>query len=578
MSTNDTSSKINAMVPAGQASKAPAKYRFGSTNALGQTAQQQPTQPNHPVEAVQVTVNEKAKKQHADIANRVRQALKKRQSERVANTHLHKSSMDKTKADIVEVVINNIREEFMEDVREQVYSEFEPTIALWKTIVETTLRDEVRPEIQKEVIAKMRNEVKEGSDGWKALKSKIEQDQELVKAQIKAKMTSEIHQDLHEREYQGMKETLRKEMENQLKEELKKEVKAELKDEMRDEVRKDLRKEFLEKLATPEPGVDNEAHLPALDNVRAAQTEDPNNSDHHVENEQGDLATGFQNGASSPVMESVEQDLPEEYVSQLGRPHDYEQVLDRHFSPVRSPRNPAGSSGRNFDPVRNIFNPGMKRRYDDDADGDRSGNEFNADTVRERKRARPDNSNECQRRINRAPSHLTPPCRNPQGRSVPPRAPKSTGRGPKQVQYTSQTEHDNGAVTDTTHRDNNEQGSPPIKIEPVDFGLGNRIPDTGRSYGGYHPEAQDEEGFGHYQGPIVYLAETLPDPYKNHRGEVAGYGSEGLYDKDDDSQQDLADHEDAEGEGETTLVEPPDDDEEYEEYGPPSPPSPTLLS
>ena len=233
------------------------KYAFGVTNTLTPFQQQGVASHDDAATELKAAAEKDASSNVAlgeglqktpnkdSIAYRVRQRLETQHSKRAVAERIQKSH-EAMKDSILDAAINHIRQQYEDEVREQVYAECEPTVGSWQNLVEGMLRKEMRAEVEKGMIAEAHREMEEwGSAKWQKLRAEMETEREKVKAEKRAKMAEEIKAQLYE-EYGKMYEVEKAKMEQEVRAELRQKAIEELKKELAHPVRKQMRKKLAE--------------------------------------------------------------------------------------------------------------------------------------------------------------------------------------------------------------------------------------------------------------------------------------------------------------------------------------------
>ena len=517
MPNNSKDPKATSMSTADKSLAGQPKYWFGSTNSVGGTASAV-FQPD------QSTVNASANAFVKTISSRVRSDLEEIEARRLADESVQVTSTGNANMDLIAAVVKNIREEFMRDVRDKVYADYEGTVTVWKDRVEKALRAELRDEVRQDVIKVFK---KKGSKEFNELSEEVRMEMEAVKADLKDQMTRDIQEEL-----QRGQATMRAEMEKKhkanLKNQLRSEVRAELKREMRRSVKKQMRQSILRKLAQsdsePDSADDLEDEPPAV----AVSTEiiqaHLNNGHHLADHQDQAPAQSTQappSAGDAPTTRGLTANVPPSRIT-----------------------SPADSS----------TTASSERR------SKRKSEELEDETESEAAQ---------RKRIQYGPyspsadyTYLYPPASPTRGHlrhraakfgdrhsKLPAAVQQSTAGQSRFISYSSQS-----PVDETNYRRGRAaqrykqeyQASPP----PVNY-----IVD----------DVHGEDPLINDHRPSGYLAEVMraEDPYANYTGEIASYGAEGFREEESDSQQSCEEPADRqwppdmgyEGDDEPTLVE-----------------------
>ena len=227
------------------------KYTFGVTNSLAPTPPQgAPLQDNATSSNVGAETHsglgvQKAPKKDS-IEYIVRQQLEAQQSKRVPSKESHAALKD----NILDTVIDHIRQQYEEEVRNAVYAECEATVGAWKTIVEKNLKKEMRAGVEKRMITDAREAMENvGSTERRKLQDELESERQKVKAEMRAEMVAETKAQLYQEEYGKIYDAEKKKMETHIQADLRQEAIAELKKEWAHPVRKEMRRKFAQAVA-----------------------------------------------------------------------------------------------------------------------------------------------------------------------------------------------------------------------------------------------------------------------------------------------------------------------------------------
>ena len=516
MPTNSKDPETNSMSTAEKPLAGQPKYCFGSTNRVGGAASAV-FQPN------QSTVNASANAFIKTISSRIRSDLEEIEAKRLADESVQITSTGNANMDLIAAVVKNIRQEFMRDVREKVYADYEGTVMVWKDRVERALRVELREEVRKDVIKVFK---KKGSKEFNELSEEVRKEMEAVKADLKAQMTRDIQEEL-QRGQVTMRAELEKKHKANLKNQLRSEVRVELKREMRHSVKKQMRQSILRKLAQsdsePDSADDLKEQPPAvavsIDPIQAHLT-----NGHHLADHQD------QAPAQSTQAPPSAGDAPTTRGSTANVP------------PSRIPS-----------PADSLTTASSERR------SKRKSEELEDETGSEAAQ---------RKRIQYGPyspsadyTNFYPPPSPTRGH-LRPRAAKSGGRrskSPAAVQRPS--------AGRSRFISNSSQSS----VDEVNHRRGRAAQRYKQEYQASPPpmnyifDVHGEDPFANDHRPSGYLAEIMraEDPYANYTGEIASYGTEGLREEESGSQQSWEEPADRqwppdtgyEGDDEPTLVE-----------------------
>ena len=532
MPINSEDPKTNSMPTAETPLTGKPKYCFGSTNRIGGAASAvfQPSQS---------TVNASSNAFVKTISSRVRSELEEIEAKRLADESVNVTSTGNADMDLIAAVVKNIRQEFMRDVREKVYADYEGTVIVWKDRVEKVLRAELRQEVRKDVIEVFK---KKGSKEFNELSEEVRKEMDAVKADLKAQMTRDIQEEL-QRGQATMKAEMEKKHKANLKNQLRSEVRAELRREMRNSVKKQMRRSILRKLAQsdsePDSADDLEDQPPAVtvstDSIQAHLT-----NCHHLADHQD------QAPAQSTQAPPSAGDAPTT------------RGLTSNVPPSRIPS-----------PVNSLATASSERRPK------RKSEELEVETeseIAQRKRFQygrysPSADN----------TYFCPPASPTQGR-LRPRAAKSEGRHSKSRAAVQRS---------TTGQSRFISHSSQSSVDEINYRRGHAAQRYQQEYQASPPpvdyvvDVNGEDPFVNNHPPSGYLAEVMraEDPYANYTGEIASYGAEGLCKEEVESQQswdEPANHQwhpdiGYEGDDEPTLIEhatsPPfkKDDEDFDD-------------
>jgi len=257
MSAEDSTSSGSAskdMASAGQAPQASEKYRFGTTNSIvNATKKVQFGATNtigNPATAVSAqsgnaTVNQAANAFKAKISSRTRSELEEISKKRM--THVVDDVLgvpaQNINGKLIASVVQHLCEQYDGDVRERVYDEYEPTVSCWKTVIESSLRTELKDTIKREMLSKCRTD---GTIEYNEIADEVRAERDALKASLRAEECEKIQKELDE-ERPAMKAAIKAEKER--------DIKRELRAEMEPSVRKDLTEKFIKRLTE---GVDTE--------------------------------------------------------------------------------------------------------------------------------------------------------------------------------------------------------------------------------------------------------------------------------------------------------------------------------
>jgi len=252
------------MAPGGQAPQASEKYKFGTTNSIvNATKKVQFGATNtigNPATAVSAqpgnaTVNQAANAFKAKISSHTRSELEEISKKRM--THVVDDVLgvpaQNINGKLIASVVQHLCEEYHGDVRERVYNEYEPTVSCWKTVIESSLRTELKDTIKQDMLSKCRTE---GTIEYNEIADEVRAERDALKASLRAEECEKIQKELDE-ERPAMKAAMKAEKEQ--------DIKRELRAEMGPSVRRNLTEKFIKRLTE---GVDTEP----IDNTANVQS------------------------------------------------------------------------------------------------------------------------------------------------------------------------------------------------------------------------------------------------------------------------------------------------------------------
>ncbi|KAL8820808.1 MAG: hypothetical protein Q9191_007438 [Dirinaria sp. TL-2023a] len=393
-------------------SQAPkSKYAFGVTNTLTPSAQKD-TAPKDNTAAETTSSNVVAETgkvlEKGTIEYRVRQQLEAQRSKRAVGEQGPKTQ-DAMKDGIIDAAINQIRRYYEEELRQQVYAECEPTVGAWKTIVQESLRQEMKADVEKSMVAEARRAMEEdwASAKWQKLRADIEAEREKLRAEMRAKMAEEMEAEkekmkeeerakmaeeiktqLRGEEYEKMYEAEKEKMGHSVRAELKAKAIKELKRELAHPVRKEMRKKLAKVYATAMAQADSDTEsekeddngLQATGAAAATVVDDPTpvgqsglpqeHSSSHDANELVDY-DDLEEGAPVIDQSSINREKHWETLLGPGLDTGSSPAISKRRAPPRSAESFFGGDLFEVDVVGDpSLNPSSKRKADDSSDAE----------------------------------------------------------------------------------------------------------------------------------------------------------------------------------------------------------------
>lgn len=388
------------------------KYAFGVTNTLTPSVQKDTaSKDNTAAETTSSNVAAESGKvlEKGTIEYRVRQQLEAQQSKRAVGEQGPKSQ-DAMKDGIIDAAINQIRRYYEEELRQQVYAECEPTVGAWKTIVQENLRQEMKADVEKSMVAEARRAMEEdwASANWQKLRADIEAEREKLRAEMRAKMAEEIEAEkekmkeearakmaeeiksqLRGEEYGKMYEAEKEKMGHSVRAELKAKAIKELKRELAHPVRKEMRKKLAKVYATAMAQADSDTESekeddngPQATGAAAARNIDDTtpvgqsglpqeHSSSHDANELVDYDDLEKEGASVIDQSSINREKHWETLLGPGLDTGSSPAISKRRAPPRSAESFFGGDLFEVDVVGDpTLNPSSKRKADDSSDAE----------------------------------------------------------------------------------------------------------------------------------------------------------------------------------------------------------------